>query len=173
MKTLLILRHAKSSWDDPELPDHDRPLTDRGKKEARRVGQFLQARGLVPDLVVSSTARRARKTAKRAAKACDYLGEIVVDGRLYQATLSQFVAVLREVGNEHATVLVVGHNPGVEELVKHLTGQAEPMPTAALAEVSLDIDDWQSLSDITGGKLVQVWRPKQAEAGAEPDPKVD
>jgi len=169
MKTLLILRHAKSSWDDPAMPDHDRPLTERGKKDAKRIGQLLQEHGLVPDLVVSSTAKRASKTAKQVAKACGYDGEIEVDGRLYQAHFSQFVVVLREVGDEHATVLVVAHNPGLEEFVLHLTGQPETMPTAALAEVSLDIDSWQSLSIPPGGKLVRVWRPKELGKGSSLD----
>ena len=161
MKTLLILRHAKSSWDDPAVPDHDRPLTERGKQDAKRVGQLLQEHGLVPDLIVSSTAKRACKTANKVAKACGYDGQIEVTRRLYQAYPGHFIEVLREVGNEHATVLVVAHNPGLEELVRYLTGQAEPMPTAALAEVSLDIDSWQSLSVPPGGNLVQVWRPKE------------
>lgn len=161
MKTLLILRHAKSSWDDPALPDHDRPLTERGKEDAKRIGVLLSELGLVPDLIVSSTAKRACKTASKVAKACEYAGEVEVTSRLYHAYPSQFIEVLREVGNERATVLVVAHNPGLEELVRHLTGQAEPMPTAALAQISLDIDSWQSLSVPPGGKLVGVWRPKE------------
>lgn len=161
MKTLLILRHAKSSWDDPALPDHDRPLTERGKKDAKRVGRLLQEHGRVPDLIVSSTARRASKTASKVAKACGYDGEMEIDGRLYEAHFSQFLAVLREVSDQHGTVLVVGHNPGLAEFVRHLTGQPEPMPTASLAEVSLNIDRWQDLSIPPGGRLVRVWRPKE------------
>ena len=162
MKTLYIIRHAKSSWDDPDMPDHDRPLTERGRKDAKRVGQFLHEHGLVPDLIVSSTAKRAWKTAKRVAKGCGYGDEIEVDGRLYLAHPSQFTAVLREVAESHAAVLVVGHNPGLEEFVRLLTGQAETMSTAALAEVSLDIDSWQYLATPPGGRLVRVWRPKEA-----------
>jgi phosphohistidine phosphatase len=162
MKTLLILRHAKSSWDDPDMPDHDRPLTERGRKDAKRVGQFLHEHGLVPDLIVSSTAKRAWKTAKRVAKGCGYGDEIEVDGRLYLAHPSQFTAVLREMHEEHSTVLVVGHNPGLEEFVRQLTGQPETMPTAAFAVVSLDIDSWQSLSAAPDAKLVRVWRPKES-----------
>ena len=161
MKTLLILRHAKSSWDDPNLPDHDRPLTDRGKKDAKRVGRLLQEHGLVPDLIVSSTAKRARKTAAKVAKACGHAGEVETITRLYHAYPSQFIEVLREIGDEHASVLVVAHNPGLEEFVRHVTGQPESLPTAALAQVSLDIDSWQSLSVPPGGTLVQVWRPKE------------
>lgn len=148
------------------MPDHDRPLTERGKQDAKRVGKLLEEHRLVPDLIVSSTARRASKTAKKVAKACGYGGEIEADGRLYQAHFSQFIAVLREVGDEHASLLVVAHNPGLEEFVRHLTGHPEPMPTAALAEVSLDIDSWQNLSIPPGGRLVRVWRPKDGTAGA-------
>lgn len=156
-----MLRHAKSSWSDPAVPDHDRPLTERGKKDAKRIGHLLRELGLVPNLILSSTAKRASKTAKRVARECGYDGEIELDGRLYQAHFSQFAVVLREVSDEHATVLVVAHNPGLEEFVLHLTGQPERMPTAALAEVSLDIDRWPSLSIPAGGKLVRVWRPKE------------
>jgi len=161
MKTLLILRHAKSGWDDPDLPDHDRPLTERGKKDAKRIGQLLLERGLVPDQVLSSTAKRARKTAGHVAKACRYAGEVEQTKRLYLASPPQIMEVLREVGDEHATVLVVAHNPGLEELVRQLTGQPEPMPTATLAQVSVDIGSWQSLSVPSGGRLVHVWRPKE------------
>jgi phosphohistidine phosphatase len=163
MKTLLILRHAKSNWDDPNLPDHDRPLTERGKRDAVRIGLLLLERNLVPDLIISSTAKRARKTATKVAKTCGYAEEVQTTGRLYEAYPSQFIKVLREVDDRCNIVLMVAHNPGLEELVQHLTGQRETMPTAALAEVSLDIDRWQNLAIPPGGRLVQVWRPKQIE----------
>jgi len=157
----LILRHAKSSWDDPAVPDHDRPLTDRGKKDAKRIGQLLTELSLVPDLIVCSTAKRARKTANKVAKACGYGGPIEVNPRLYEAYPGHFIEVLREVDDEHATVLVVAHNPGLEELLRYLTGQNESLPTATLAQLTLDIDRWQSLSVPPGGKLAGVWRPKE------------
>ena len=133
MKTLLILRHAKSGWDDPDLPDHDRPLTERGKKDAKRIGQLLLERGLVPDQIISSTAKRARKTASKVAKACGYAGEVEMTNRLYLASPLQIIEVLREVGDECSTVLVVAHNPGLEELLGQLTGHPEPMSTATLS----------------------------------------
>jgi len=166
MKTLLILRHAKSSWDEPAVPDHDRPLTERGKKDAQRIGQLLQEHGLTPDLIVSSTAKRARKTAVKLAKASGFAGQVDTTKRLYLADPGRLVDVLREVNDEHATVLVVAHNPGLEELVTQLTGQAEHLPTAALAHVSLDIESWQDLSVASAGKLVQLWRPKELPAEA-------
>ena len=161
MKTLLILRHAKSSWDDAALPDHDRPLTERGKKDAKRVGQMLQEQGLLPDVVISSTARRALKTAKKVAKACGFGGDIEIDGRLYDAPPSRFIEVLREVGEQHATVLVVAHNPGSQELVQQLSGQAEPLPTAGWVELALELDAWQDLSVSCGARVVRTWRPKE------------
>jgi len=161
MKTLLILRHAKSGWDVPDLPDHDRPLTERGKKDAKRIGQLLLERGLVPDQIISSTAKRARKTASKVAKACQYAGEVEMTNRLYLASPLQIIEVLREIGDECSIVLVVAHNPGLEEFLRQLTGQPEPMPTATLAQVSVDVDSWQGLSVPSGGCLVQVWRPKE------------
>ncbi len=161
MKTLLILRHAKSSWDDPTQSDHDRPLNERGKKDAKRIGLLLLEHGLVPDRMISSTAKRARKTAGKVAKACGYAGEVEQTKRLYLASPPEIIEILRQVGDECSTVLVVAHNPGLEELVRQLTGQPEPMPTAALAQVAIDIDRWQSLSVPADGRLVQVWRPKE------------
>jgi phosphohistidine phosphatase len=161
MKILLILRHAKSGWDDPSLPDHDRPLTERGKKDAKRIGRLLLEHGLVPDRIISSTAKRAHKTAGKVAKACGYAGDVEATNRLYLASPPQIVEVLREVGDECARVLVVAHNPGLEDFLRQLTGQPEPLPTATLAQVSVDIDNWQSLSIPSSGGLVQVWRPKE------------
>ena len=161
MKTLLVLRHAKSSWDDPSLDDHERPLNGRGKKDAPRAGAALKARGLTPDLVLSSDAVRARVTADTAATAAGYLGEIIRDKRLYLAGPRDILAVLRTVHEPDTdTVMVVGHNPGLEELVTHLTAQPEPMPTAALAEIELPIDDWRELTAAIRGRLVHLWRPK-------------
>lgn len=161
MKTLLILRHAKSGWDDPSIADHDRPLTERGRKDAKRIGQLLLEQNLVPDQIISSTAKRARKTAAKVAKACGYAGEVELTKRLYLAFPLQIIGILREVVDDHATVLVVAHNPGLAELVRQLTGQPEPIPTATLAQVSVDIASWQNLSFSPGGRLVHVWRPKE------------
>jgi len=161
MKTLLILRHAKSSWDEPGVPDHDRPLNERGKKDAKRIGQLLLEHGLVPDRIISSTAKRAHKTAGKVAKACGYAGTIETNHRLYLASPIQIIEVLRDLGDPGARLLVVGHNPGLEEFVHHLTGHRELMPTATLAQVSVDIDSWQSLPAPSGGCLVQVWQPKE------------
>jgi phosphohistidine phosphatase len=161
MKTLLLLRHAKSSWGEPGLSDHERPLTERGKEDAPRMGRLLQEHGLVPDLIVSSTAKRARNTAKKVAQHSGYEGEVQQTETLYLAPAAQYVEVLRRLPEAYQTVAMVGHNPGLEELVELLTGQTERLPTAALAQVTLDIAAWNELTPATRGQLVHLWRPKE------------
>ncbi len=160
MKTLLILRHAKSGWGDPTLADHDRPLNARGKRDAPRVGQLLRDQDLTPDLIVSSTAKRARKTAAKVAESCGCNRDVELNGRLYHAYPDDYIQVLREVDDQHERVLVVGHNPGLEELVATMSGGYQVMPTAALAHVVLDIDYWGDLRTSSTGRLVAVWLPK-------------
>ncbi len=163
MKTLLILRHAKSSWKDQHVSDHDRPLNKRGKRDAPRIGKLLHAAHLDPELIVSSTARRARKTAAKVAKQCGYQGVIELTGELYLAAPSQYLEVLRSVPDHIDRVMVVGHNPGAEELLALLTGHATHFSTAALAHVDLDIDSWSLLTNQTRGQLLDFWRPKELE----------
>jgi phosphohistidine phosphatase len=160
MKTLLLLRHAKSSWKQPELADHDRPLNKRGKRTAPRMGELLKDEDLIPDLIVCSSAVRAHHTALLVAKACGYVGKIKKTRELYLAEPQAYVEALRQVAEKHARVLVVGHNPGLEMLNEALTGEAMAMPTAALAYVELPLKRWSDLDLITECKLVNVWRPK-------------
>jgi phosphohistidine phosphatase len=161
MKTLLVARHAKSSWAEAGMSDHDRPLNERGKEDAPRMGRVLKSENLVPDLIVSSTAKRARKTASKMAKACGYVGEIELAGSLYLGHPSDYVHVLQQVGDEHPCVLVVGHNPGLEDLMEELTGQYVKMPTGAVAQVALEIDRWSEFAIPPGGRFVKVFRPKE------------
>jgi phosphohistidine phosphatase len=161
MKTLLLLRHAKSSWDEPGLDDHDRPLNARGERDAPRMGLLIRSEGLIPDLVLSSDALRARLTAEAVAAAAEYQGTILLDGRLYHANPVAIVSVIRDVmDSQPATVMIVGHNPGLEELLARLTGETEEMPTATLARIALPIDRWSDLETATRGALVGMWRPR-------------
>ena len=160
MKTLLILRHAKSSWKDSSLADHDRPLNKRGKQDALRMGNLLQEQELVPDRIISSTAKRARKTATAVAKACHCEGKVELTSEFYHAGLGSYLAVLENMPDDNRRVMVVGHNPGMEGLVAHLTGRMETMPTAAIAHVALPIEKWTELDYMTQGDLLDLWRPK-------------
>ena len=161
MKTLLILRHAKSSWKDSSLADHDRPLNKRGKQDAPRMGKFLRKQGLVPDKIISSTAKRARKTATAVAKAAQYEGKVELTQAFYHAGPGAYLAALCDLSDDYQRVMVVGHNPGMEELVAILTGRMETMSTAAIAHVALPIEGWQELDYEVQGELLHLWHPKE------------
>lgn len=161
MKTLLILRHAKSSWGNASLSDFARPLNKRGKYDAPRMGKLLRQEELTPDLIVSSAAKRALTTANLVADAADCPNPIVVTRDFYLADPEAYIAHLSTLSDLYKTVMVVGHNPGMEELVTQLGGGYEVMPTAALAHFELDIANWHALDDVTTGTLQAIWRPKE------------
>jgi phosphohistidine phosphatase len=161
MKTLLILRHAKSSWSNARLADYQRPLNERGKRDAPRMGRLLRDEELVPGLIVTSSAERALATAELVALNCDYEGEIMTTRALYHGDPEDYLGVLHDVGDPHERVMVVGHNPGIAELVAWLTDEQERMPTATLAQVALPLNRWLDLDGESEGELVNIWRPKE------------
>ena len=165
MKSLLILRHAKSSWNKPGLDDHDRPLNKRGKRDAPRMGRLLASRGLIPDVILSSTALRARTTAEEVARHCGFEGKVQTTSRLYLAGPAEYVAALSRLSGNPRTVMVVGHNPGLAELVHLLSGEPQRMPTAALAHIALDIDRWSEVRPGLRGRLLDLWVPKELPDG--------
>jgi phosphohistidine phosphatase len=160
MKTLLVLRHAKSSWNDPALDDHERPLNKRGRRDAPRMGKLVREYGLRPDVVISSDAVRARLTAEAVAEAARYAGEILLDPHIYMAGPADILSLLATVQENAETVMIVGHNPGLEQLVEQLTGERQDLPTAALAQIGLPINRWRDLKLSTRGTLVGLWRPR-------------
>lgn len=160
MKKVLILRHAKSSWKSSGLSDHDRPLNKRGKRAAPRMGQLIYEEDIVPDIILSSTARRARDTAELVAEACGFEGEIICLEDFYHAWTSDYIDGLRSIADVFASAMVVGHNPGMEMLLEQLAGETERFPTAALAVINLPIDFWSQLNDETEGELVQFSTPR-------------
>jgi phosphohistidine phosphatase len=159
MRTLLILRHAKSSWKYDDLADHDRPLKKRGEQAAALMGGLIRKHDLTPQRIISSTARRALNTAELVAEACHYEDHIIATRAFYQAEPEDFVEVLRTLDNADERVMIVGHNPDLEVLLESLTGAMESLPTAALAQVTLPIDAWKELEEDTPGKLVHLWTP--------------
>jgi phosphohistidine phosphatase len=161
MKTLLVLRHAKSSWSEPGLDDHERPLNQRGQRDAPRMGELIREYGLIPDVVLTSGAVRARLTAEAVAKAARYTGEILLDPRLYMASPADILSLLPTVRENAETVMVVGHNPGLEQLVEQLTGERHDLPTATLAQIDLPLDQWRDVKLSTRGTLVGLWRPEE------------
>lgn len=163
MKTLLLLRHAKSSWDDPTLPDHDRPLNPRGKKAAPRMGVLLRDEGLLPDLIVTSTAKRARKTAKIVAETSGYTGPVVPEPALYFEGAGAYLAAIHAADADITRLMLVGHNPDMEEVIHLLTGRVERMPTAALAAIDLNVARWDEVEFEQAATLTALWRPRELE----------
>jgi phosphohistidine phosphatase len=163
MKNLLILRHAKSSWSNPALADIDRPLNKRGKQDAPRIGDLLRAEDLVPELIISSPALRARKTANAVSEYSGYVGKIEIQREFYPGDPDSFIEAFYAIPEQIERILIVAHNPGLEELLYVLTGESVRMPTSALAQVSLPVDRWVDLDDDTDGKLVNFWRVKELD----------
>jgi phosphohistidine phosphatase len=162
MRTLYVLRHAKSSWDDASLGDHDRPLTGRGRRAAALIGKHMREEGIRPQLVLCSSATRARQT-------LDGLGggaeTVEVGSDLYLASGDELTARLRKLEPELASVMVIGHNPGMQDLVVTLATQGadldrvkEKFPTAALATLVID-GDWSDLGE-RDARLVALVFPK-------------
>ena len=159
MKRLFILRHAKSSWDDAKLADFERPLNDIGLEAAPFMGRYMAGHGYVPKAIISSPARRARETAELIREHAAIGGEVRFDDRIYEASPYTLRQVASELGDGLESAMIVGHNPGIEGFIRHLTGQIEPMPTAALAVIDLDIASWRKIGSDTG-KIVTIIRPK-------------
>ena len=161
MKTLLILRHAKSSWKHPELADHDRPLNKRGKRDARRMGELLKQEDLVPGLILSSSARRALKTAEAVAQSSGYENEIHVVTTFYHAGLESFYKAIARSPDQFTQIMIIGHNPGLEVFFEDVTGYWERLPTAALAQIKLPINRWVEFDDHIEGTLKNLWLPRE------------
>ncbi|MAE63496.1 MAG: hypothetical protein CMJ18_04420 [Phycisphaeraceae bacterium] len=161
MKELLILRHAKSNWNDEQAADHDRTLNDRGKRDAPRMGRLLSEERLIPGLVVTSSAKRARSTTRRVVEALGAECPVEQEETLYLAGVGTLVEIVRALPDEHDRVLLIGHNPGFEHLVTALTGATERMPTAALAQVRLPTDQWAGVEPDGSAELANLWRPKE------------
>jgi phosphohistidine phosphatase len=161
MKTLLLMRHAKSDWDADFESDHDRPLSERGLRNARLMGRVLEEEGLVPDLIISSTAMRARKTAELAIEAGGWRSEIRLDRSLYDEGPQGVLAVGASAPDVDGLMLV-GHQPTWSMLVSALTGERAEMRTAAVAVIELDIKSWADLPDASG-TLTRVLEPRSHE----------
>ena len=145
MSTLILLRHGKSDWSGGE-PDHLRPLARRGRRQVPVAGRWLADNVGVIDLVVISPAERARETWRLAAAELAVPPPVREDDRVYGGSASSLLGVVRELPEELATVVLVGHNPGLEDLVASLTGRDVPMPTSALAVIDLS-GSWSTAAD--------------------------
>ena len=156
MKTLYLLRHAKSSWNDASMRDFDRPLNERGRAAAPLIGKHLATESLIEPSLICSPAQRTRETA-----------ELVLpniqprfDERIYEASLRDLLQVVSEIDDDKHVAILIGHNPGLEELLAFLTGKPRPMPTCALAKIVFGVESWKEIR-ADEGTLEQFVTPKE------------
>ena len=172
MKTVILMRHAKSSWKHPELKDHERGLNKRGKKEAPQMGILLKDNELVPQRILTSTAERSRMTAQAVVEAMHYTGDVSYLDALYMAEPEIYLELLSLMPDDVERILVIGHNPGLEGLLQILSGRVESLPTSAVAYLSLPIRSWKEVRDHEeAGELVALWTPHDVKDEKEANPK--
>ena len=162
MKTLVLMRHGKSSWNDIQLSDFDRPLKKRGKQDAPIMGELLCNEGIVPDYVISSPALRCRETVELLSDPLE-LSDDMVDyvEDFYQADTMDYLKAIADLPEGFSRIMIVSHNPSLERLLQYLTGDIETLSTAAAAWIKLPIHVWEEIIDHgVQGTLVKLWRPK-------------
>ncbi|QJB70018.1 SixA phosphatase family protein [Parasphingorhabdus halotolerans] len=178
MKKLSLLRHAKSGWDDPVSRDFDRPLNDKGKRASKAIGAFIKDNDLAYDQILASPAVRVIETLEHVEEACGLSMEPTWDRKIYLASSATLLDVLRGANADAEHILMVGHNPGLEDLIFDLVpddGSSEARdaveqkyPTAALAEMNLDIESWEDIAE-NSGMLVRFTRPRDLDPELGPD----
>lgn len=151
MKTLILVRHAKSSWDDPSLSDFDRPLNERGNRDAPRMGKRLNEKGVIPGLMLSSPANRALATCKIIAENIGYpVSSIQTNKNLYHASEEELLMVVRKLPDQVDIVMLFGHNPGLTDFANNLTkSRVDNIPTCGVLCCNFDVEEW---SKVTWGK---------------------
>ena len=160
MKTIYFIRHAKSSWDDPALSDFDRPLNDKGLADAPKMGKKLQELGINPNVIIASPAVRAYETAEIVKKEIGFFGEIITNRKLYNATAEQITEVIAGLSHDLECVFIVGHNPGLNEIVHDLVGDFVHLGTCSVFGVRFESEKWQDLE--TSHKETVLFLEKKA-----------
>jgi phosphohistidine phosphatase len=159
MKTLLLMRHTKSSWKHAEMPDHERPLNKRGNKDAPIMGALIKDKELVPQKILCSSALRATETARMVQEESGFAGETVFLDSYYLAEPNAYLEALQTLPDEIERVMVIGHNPGLEGLLQILSGQIVPLSSGAVAHLVLRIDHWNELNMDGEAELVETFSP--------------
>lgn len=165
MKTLYLVRHAKSSWDDPSLDDFNRPLNQRGEKDAPRMAKRLKERDVTVDLIISSPAKRAWHTCLAFARILEFPEEKIKSDRdLYHAGEEEFSSILKSIKDSNKVVMIFGHNPGLTDFANNLLNESiVNIPTAGIVACRLNIESWNDIS--TGcGEMIFFDFPKKSKA---------
>jgi len=161
MKKLFLIRHAKSSWDEPNLSDYERPLNERGKKDAPMKSSILKEKNIFPDLIISSTAERAAETANIFASELSYTKTIHYDSRIYEATTQNLLEVVSEINDDHNLVFLFGHNPGLSNFANFISKTPVlNMPTACIVGLELSINKWKEVERHSGNVFMYEFPKK-------------
>lgn len=160
MKRLHIIRHAKSDWSNETLDDFDRPLNKRGKKNAPFMGKILKNKHVLPDLIISSPAYRARETAIKIAQKIGYHEDIMFNEYIYEANLATILEVVNYIEDEYDDVFLIGHNPALNMLGFYLVDFNENIPTCGILEIKFDCTTWREVKK-GNAKLVSFEYPKK------------
>ncbi len=161
MKTLLLMRHAKSSWKNTEVADHERPLKKKGRKDTVLMAKQLKKKDLIPDLIYSSSAIRATETLEILLDSLKFDGKAKVKDVLYMAEPETIIDKINSVDDDVDKLLIIGHNPGLESLTQVLGDKIDALPTGAIAVIILPINKWSELSTETEGELANLWTPAE------------
>jgi len=160
MKKLFIIRHAKSSWKEENLDDFDRPLKKRGKKNASYMGEMLKEKHILPDIILSSPAIRAKTTADIIAKKVNYSKDILFNKNIYESNEATLHNLLREFNNKNKIAFLVAHNPELNMLADYYVGFNENIPTCGIIEIEFDCKKWQDITPFNA-KLISFEYPKK------------
>lgn len=166
MRSLYLVRHAKSSWDIPGLSDLERPLNKRGKHDAPMMGKLLKNMGEIPDLIITSPAKRANSTAKRIATEIDYNEKgITINDLLYMADIENFIEVIKDVNEKFKKIMIFSHNYGITDFANYIsTSDIENIPTCGVVKIDFKFDSWNKIKK-EKGKLVFFEYPKKYTNG--------
>ena len=161
MKTLYLVRHAKSSWKNPELADFDRPLNKRGKRDAPFMANKMKLKGVLPDIIISSSANRAQATAKYFAEGLGYpVNQIVFKKQVYDADEQDLLHVIQKVDDDYESLMLFGHNPEFTWLANELANESlDNLPTAGVIAIQLEINSWTEVA-FGSGKMLFIDYPK-------------
>ncbi|WP_457750417.1 SixA phosphatase family protein [Sulfurimonas sp.] len=160
MKTLYLIRHAKSSWKNLDLDDFERPLNKRGKNDAPMMGERFKKRKIIPDIIFSSSAKRAKMTAKSIAEKIQYDKEIVCDKNIYEADENTLQSIVNTLDDSYKVVFLIGHNPGLNELAQYYVGFDDNLPTCGVIGVTFTCKHWQDAKS-DNARLSLVDYPKK------------
>jgi phosphohistidine phosphatase len=162
MKKLYIIRHAKSSWSDAELNDFERPLSKRGKANAPMMGERLKKKGVMPDIIISSPAKRAKSTAEMIAKEVGYEKKVLFDENIYESSVDELRKILTSIDDKNSVVFLVGHNPELNMLVDYYIKFYENIPTCGVVEIEFACESWAEIEP-KNAKLISFDYPKNSD----------